>query len=338
KYFAVLLALLAFAALLQLSSQTEYLGVSEDICRLFPDGTKLRQPGYCDRWIVCKNFKSTAGGLCVDGLQYNLLRNACYKSLEKTDTYCDAPCTSKTSGYVGDTLNCANWYYCNKTVLLGSGQCANNMYFDQTQQMCVYPKDAVCNAKFELVQVVPAKTNIKDENNCDKYMTASAGKLTTVNCTTGLYYDVNTAKCIKKSLVQCAKIPLPDEVCGNKKLAKRDKFSADGGTCRGYFYCHDLGSGVPDPSPLWQQCPVEYFFNEERSMCEERAQRKCVEDRCDGRDDGFEVAEVPGCQHYIKCVNGAQSGNTLQCANGMYFDAQAQKCTTVKQTYGACRE
>ncbi|XP_034109214.1 peritrophin-44 [Drosophila albomicans] len=334
----VLLALLAFAALLELSSQTEYVGISEDICRLFPDGTKLRQPGYCDRWIVCKDFKSTTGGTCTAPQVFNLNKGACQASLEKSDTYCDSPCSSKTSGYVGDTFNCANWYYCDKATTLSSGICPYSMHFDQNQQMCVYPKDAMCTAQFELVQVVPAKTNIKDESNCDKYLTASAGKLTTVNCTTDLYYDVYTGACIKKSLVQCAKHPLPTEVCGNKKLAIRNKFVADGATCRGYFYCHDLGSGVPDPSPLWQQCPVAYFFNEERSICEERAQRKCVEDRCDGRDDGFEVAEVPGCQHYIKCVNGAQSGDILECDDGMYFDALAQKCTTVKQTYGACSE
>ncbi|KAH8372302.1 hypothetical protein KR093_010979, partial [Drosophila rubida] len=336
EIFAVPLKLLAFAALLQLSSQTEYLSSSEDICRLFPDGTKLRKPGYCNRWIVCKDFKSIEGGICNEGLYYNLAKNACYKSMESSDTYCSSPCTSKTNGYVGDTFNCANWYYCEKAKTLSSGKCGDGMYFDQLKQMCVYPKDTVCNAKFELTQIVPTGTKIKDENNCSQYLTTKSGKVTANYCGDGLYYEVASATCIKKSLVQCLKVPHPDEVCGNKKLAKRNKFVADGATCRGYFYCRDLGSGVPDPTPIWQQCPLQYFFNEERAACEVRTDRKCVEDRCDGRDSGFEVAETPGCQHYIKCVNGAQSGDTLKCPDGMYFDTETEQCTSEVRNYGCC--
>ncbi|KAH8261310.1 hypothetical protein KR044_006992, partial [Drosophila immigrans] len=334
--FAVSLKLLAFAALLQLSSQTEYLSSSEDICRLFKDGTVLRQPGYCNRWIVCKDFKTTEGGICDNGLYFHLGKGSCYKSLESSDTYCNSPCTSKTNGYIGDTFNCANWYYCEKANTLSSGKCEYGMYFDQNKQMCVYPKDTICNAKFELVNIVPTGTKIKDENNCHQYLTTKTGKITSNDCGEGLYYDVATATCIKKSLVQCLKVPHPEEVCGNKKLAIRNKFVADGATCRGYFYCRDLGSGVPDTAPVWHQCPVQYFFNEDRAACELRFDRKCEEDRCDGRTDGFELAEVLGCQHYIKCVNNAQSGDYLKCDDGMYFDTLTEECTTEVKNYGAC--
>lgn len=332
---AAMLMLIAFVGLLQLTSQTEYMSSGEDICRLFPDNTKLRKPGYCNRWIVCKDHKSTDGGTC-DGQYFQLAKASCQKSLESSDTYCKQPCTSKTNGYVGDTFNCANWYFCNKTILLSNGICGNGMHFDQNKQMCVYQKDTICNAKYELCQIVPTGVKIRDEHNCDKYITCKAGKATTTSCDAGLYYDVVSGNCIKKTLVPCHKIPHPDEVCGTTKLAKRNKFVSDGATCRGYFYCRDLGSGKPDPTPVYHQCPVEYFFNEEREACEVRADRKCAEDRCDGRDSGYEVAEVYGCQHYIKCVNGIEDGDILKCEDGMYFDAQAQKCTTEKKTYGSC--
>jgi len=183
---------------------------------------------------------------------------------------------------------------------------------------------------------VPTGVKIRDEHNCDKYITCKSGKATTTTCPEGLYYDVTSGNCIKKSLVPCHKYPHPFEVCGTKKLAKRNVFVADGATCRGYFYCRDLGSGVPDPTPAWHQCPLDYFFNEERAGCEPRVDRKCAEDRCDGRNNGYEVAEIPGCQHYIKCVNGIESGEILKCDDGMYFDAVTETCTTSLKNYGVC--
>ncbi|KAH8411143.1 hypothetical protein KR222_006794, partial [Zaprionus bogoriensis] len=329
-------SVLAFVCLLQFTSQTEHLNNGEDICRLFPDDTVLRKPGYCDRTIVCKNSVSTEGTLCTNDQVYSLTKNQCQKSLDSFDTYCKHPCTSKTSGYVGDTFNCENWYYCDKSDMLLSGVCGNNMYFDQSQQMCTYPSNATCNAVYELCQVVPSGVKVKDEHNCNMYITCASGKATSNLCEAGNYYDSKTGSCVKKSLVSCSKHPHPDEVCGTKKLAIRNKFVSDGATCRGYFYCRDFGSGQPDESPTWHQCSENYFFNEELQVCQERSACRCSEDRCDGRVNGYELVETDGCQHYIECENNAEKGDVLKCDDNMYFDVQAQKCTTTKVTYGAC--
>ncbi|XP_030565723.1 peritrophin-44 [Drosophila novamexicana] len=333
---SVLLLLLALAVQLQHSSQTEYISSGKDICRLFPDGTKIRKPGYCDRTVVCQNHVSIDDEICSGSTSYfNLAKGTCYKSLETSDNYCKSPCTSKTTGYVGDTFNCANWYYCEKTKLVTSGVCGFDMWFDQERQVCDYPKFVTCNAKYDLCNVVPAGITIKDELYCNKYLTCKAGTNTTIVCDDGLYYDVTTATCIKKALVDCEKHPYPENVCGTKKLAIRDKFVADGATCRGYFHCRDLGSGVPDPEPQWHQCPVETFFNEDIQLCQPRADRKCSEDRCDGRDSGFELAQIEGCQNYFECENGVEK-TPFKCDNNMYFDVATQTCTAEKKEYGSC--
>ncbi|EDW19063.2 uncharacterized protein Dmoj_GI13577 [Drosophila mojavensis] len=333
-----LLPLLLLLALARFSWQTEYLNDGQDICRLFADGTKLRKPGYCDRTVICQNSVSTPGETCTgDKPFFSLAKGSCQKTLESTDTYCKSPCTSKTTGYVGDDFNCANWYYCEKTKEIGKGVCDYGMWFDQTTKMCAYPKDVACNVTFELCQVMPVGAETRDPLHCNMYFTCKAGKNTTIACQPGFYYDVARKGCLEKSWVACEKHPYPDEVCGTKKLAKRNKFVADGATCRGYYYCRDLGSGVPDPEPVWHQCPVETFFNEKLQACQDRASRRCEEDRCDGRESGNELAEDLGCQHYLECKNGAMVAKK-KCDNDMYFDVATKQCTTEKRSYGICSD
>lgn len=288
---------------------------------------------------MCENHKSIDNTYCADGQLFNLSDKKCATSLEKSDTYCKSPCSSKTSGYVGDTFNCANWYKCDKATTVNQGVCPTNQYFDQTLKACVYKSSTTCNATYELCQVVPKGIKIKDELNCNKYITCASGVAKSNVCDTGLYYDVVSGDCIKKSLVSCEKHPHPEDACGTKKLAIRDKFVRDQATCRGYFYCRDLGSGIPDTSPVWKQCPEGLFFNEELQGCQDRSSVSCAEDRCDGRASGYELVEKEGCQHYIECENNAEKkdAEVLKCDDNMYFNVVAQKCTAEKTNYAVCR-
>ncbi|ALC44381.1 CG5883 [Drosophila busckii] len=331
----LLVLLLTVLSLLQPSQQTERFTGGKDICRLLADGTEVRKPGYCNQSIKCQNHVSTPGQTCADGKYFGLSKKTC-GTKDKTDTYCNVPCTTKSKGYIGDSFNCANWYYCDKATALSSGICGNGMYFDKAKQMCVYPQDTTCAATYELCQVVPADIKIKDEHNCHQYITCKSSKPTVNDCGTGMYYDVDLAKCEKKALVKCESHPIPDGACGTKKLAKRNAFSSDGATCRGYYYCRDLGSGVPDPDPLWQQCPLEYFFEPTAEVCLDRSLVKCAEDRCDGRMDGFELVQNSDCRKYIECKNGVEFGDILECPENMWFDYGAQACTREKTTYRAC--
>ncbi|XP_070070922.1 peritrophin-48 [Drosophila takahashii] len=330
----VLQALL-LVLMVHLSTQTRFLNATDDLCRLFADGTKLRKPGTCNEYIKCDNFKSVDSTSCSGTTPYfSLTKNDCYKTLDTT--YCSAPtCKKVATGYIGDTLNCANWYYCDADVLKGQGTCGSGMYFDQVTQRCVYPKDAVCTASYEMCDIVPVGVNFRDEANCNKYYTCSKTfKLVQSTCGTDEYYNVATGKCGPKKDIVCENHPLPEDACGTKKLAVRGKFVSDGATCRGYYYCRDLGSGIPDPDPIYQQCDKNYFFNQTRQGCMPRESQKCAYDRCDGIEDGYEVAEDVGCHNYIKCVDGRET-TPLSCEKG-YYNAATQSCSDSQITYGAC--
>ncbi|KAH8322833.1 hypothetical protein KR059_008723, partial [Drosophila kikkawai] len=330
---------LVVVSMVKLSTQalTHYLNTTEDICRDFADGVKLRKPGSCTEWIECKDFATVEGGACTTAAKpyFNLGQKACYKSVDTT--YCSTPCTASTSGYVGNTLNCANWYYCDGKTQMGQGKCTTGQYFDQTKKECVWAKDTVCEAKFDMCDIVPPGVPFRDPANCNMYYTCAKTtfKLTENVCATGLYYSAEQGKCIDKKLVVCDNHPLPEDVCGTKKLAVRNKFVADGATCRGYYYCRDLGSGIPDPDPIYQQCDTDNFFNQERQACMPRESQKCAHDRCDGRQDGYEVAEDAGCKHYYRCENGRET-DPMVCPDNQYFDVKAQACTDTEKSYDAC--
>ncbi|KAH8270319.1 hypothetical protein KR018_007863, partial [Drosophila ironensis] len=328
------LSVVVLSAMVQLGRPTEYLTASEDICRLFPDGTKLRKPGSCTEWIVCQGHQRTTGGVCKDTKPYfSLSTKDCAKSVE--DSYCKGPCVASSQGYVGDTVNCANWYYCEGKKQLGQGSCTNGQYFDKATQQCVYPEATVCDAKFEMCDIVPINNVFTDEDNCNKYLTCNKTFGLTVNkCEAGKYFSVASGTCIDQKLVVCSDHPVPEDVCGTKKLAVRNKFVSDRATCRGYYYCRDLGSGIPDPDPIYHQCNEDNFFNQERQACMQRETQKCSLDRCDGRDSGYEIAENEGCHNYIECVDGREE--TVFSCEDQYFDVELQKCTDSVKTYGAC--
>ncbi|XP_016966667.1 peritrophin-48 [Drosophila biarmipes] len=316
------------------STQTRFLNATDDICRLFKDGTKLRKPGSCSEWFECNNSEASESQSCTGTGQYfSLAKNDCYKSID--DSYCSAPsCKGVATGYIGDTRNCANWYYCDSNAVLGSGTCQNGMHFDQVNKRCVYPENTVCAATYELCDIVPSGVLFRDEANCHKYHSCVKNVLKNYTCETGTYFNVATGKCGAKKDIVCDDHPLPEDACGTKKLAMRNKFVSDQATCRGYYYCRDLGSGVPDPDPIHMQCDENTFFNQDRQGCMPRESQKCIYDRCDGRQDGYEVAEDEGCHKYIQCVDGRES-TPMSCGEE-YFNAATQSCAKTKITYGAC--
>ncbi|XP_054734752.1 peritrophin-44-like, partial [Anastrepha obliqua] len=317
----------------------EVLSADNDICRLFKDGVKLRKPGYCNIGIICQNFKSVDNVACEDSTYPYYDRNTMGCAKSTSDDYCSAPCVTKSNGYIQDPKNCKGWYNCNGKTAISSGYCSDDLLFNSTTIMCDYPENSSCSATFTLCDVVPDSTPFLSEDNCDEYYECVNSKSKSVMqakaCDSGKYFDVNTGTCVAKSHVNCSKHPYPNEVCGNTKLAIRNRFVSDDATCRGYFYCKDLGVGTPDPSPSWGQCPTTTFFDSTQEGCVSRTSVRCGEDRCDGRDDGYELSSTPGCQYYLSC----ESSRTVEekyCGDNMWFDAATEKCTSTKKSYTAC--
>lgn len=311
----------------------EVLSSEKDICRLFKDDVMLRKPGHCDIGIKCKDFKSITEIECNKEQFYNRNSKKCEKN--SSDKYCSTACSLRSQGYIADKKNCQGWYKCKGTTTISVGICAKNLVFNVNNGMCDYPENYSCKREFNFCDVVPNLTPFLHETNCGAYYECVKGELVVKDCDPGKYFDVKTATCISKDKVYCAQYPYPKEVCGTKKLAIRNHFVSDNASCRGYFYCKDYGVGNPDLSPNWGQCSETRFFEPKEEACFPRTHVRCTEDRCDGRNDGYELSSKSGCQHYLIC-KGNRTLDECYCGADKWFSAEKNECTTTVTSYPAC--
>lgn len=323
-----------------------YLNSEEDICRYFPDNTTIRKPGSCTETLICNNGKSQPYSKCPDGQMISLKDMKCTTKSKDIDDYCKnkPKCNKKGPKWMGDLKNCHDWHECNGTTIAKSGTCSPNGIFSEEKQACI-AGDFNCNKTYMLCNVAPENKPFWDEFNCHEYFYCSASEMKFKRCDDPKhYYDIRSGKCIAKAKVDCYKHPIPDEVCGNKKLAIRDRFVKDQATCRGYFYCKfkevnktdDLNWNYdPDLDPKWGQCPMGLFFDEEFQACRNQNEVKCEEDRCDSRKSGKILDQQQGCQSYLVCQDG-HTEDVVKCDNGKYFDPLSEQCVDRKISYPIC--
>lgn len=315
----------------------------ENVCSLFPNGAKLRKPGSCTEWIICQDGKSTPATDSCTGGKLTTLSGTCGSP---KDDYCTDECKAKSPTWISGNRNCHDWIKCDGSKVLLSGTCPSGQVFDAAQQKCYYPKDDyVCDKEYKICDIAAygEKNKFWDKDNCHKYFYCN--KISSKNenaeqkdgtCPIGQYYDKRAGECLAKAQVDCYKHPVPDGVCGTVKLAIRGRFVSDQATCNGYFYCADLGSGNPDPDPHWGECPKSYFFDAKLEACRPRTEVACDEDRCIGRPSGYELAPIPGCQHYLNCENGYTLGAPIKCDDGKYFDVSSEQCVEQERSYTIC--
>ncbi|XP_075164197.1 uncharacterized protein LOC142236787 [Haematobia irritans] len=312
------------------------LSSNEDVCSLFPNNAVLRKPGTCNESIKCIDGVSTPGPTTCSGTQGIKLDTS--KCGSVSDDYCSTPCSKNSPPWVAGVRNCVDWVQCDGKTQVSVGVCPSGQVFDEAGQRC-YTKPAgfVCDKEYEICNISPKEQKFWDEFNCHKYFYCDKSqKQQTGECPTGLYYDKRSGECIAKAQVDCYKHPYPENVCGTAKLAIRDHFVRDQATCGGYFYCKDLGSGIPDTTPSWGQCPSNYFFDETLEVCRDRTTVHCDEDRCDGRSSGYELSPIPGCQHYLKCKDGHTEWPVMECEGDTYFDVTTETCVEQKLSYPIC--
>ncbi|XP_061398602.1 peritrophin-44-like, partial [Musca vetustissima] len=209
------------------------------------------------------------------------------------------------------------------------GPCPTGMHFDEKLQMCVYTKTSSCVDVSSICELVPDKTKFRNEKDCAKYYECSKNLPSAKSCTKQ-FYDVQAEKCVDKSLVVCNAHPIPDKICNKVKNA----YKADEATCRGYFYCRDLGI-VEDLEPIWGQCPEGTFFSEAKQACVNPIDVKCDYNRCDGRGNLMVTSGKNNCHNYVICKDGAPVEDK-ECIRDYFFDEKYQACVPDIIYYECC--
>ncbi|XP_059216338.1 peritrophin-44 [Stomoxys calcitrans] len=299
-----------------------------DLCRLFKDNMKISVPGSCNKYIQCQsdgmgevlscpNTFDVKGQTCVDTVSSN--------------TLCNNRCEGKSGVWVADPTTCHGFFYCANSVPYWS-HCADGLHFDENSQMCIHETSSSCVDVANICHLVPDKTKFRDETNCASYYECSSNKHSRKSCSK-TYFDVQTQACVDKAKVACTAHPIPSGLC----LVKKKPFvgyKSDQATCRGFFYCKDLGA-VEDLEPIWSQCPVGKFFSEDAQGCVNPVNAKCAYNRCEGRGDLMVSSANNNCHNYLICENGFVAEERT-CAKDYFFDEMYQACVPDIIYYECC--
>lgn len=301
-----------------------------ELCRLFKDATLISVPGSCDKYIECHTNGEGRVHNCASKT-FDVKSQTCVDTLSSS-SLCNNRCEGKDSQWVSDPTNCHGYFYCRQGDPLW-GYCDDGMHFDEALQMCVHSTSSTCIDVSSLCELVPDKTKFRDETDCSYYYECSSQKQSRKACTKDTYFDVQTQSCVSKKDVSCTAHPIPKDICIVSKKPYVG-FKSDSATCRGYFYCANLGV-VEDLEPVWGQCPEGKFFSEADQACLNPVDVKCTYNRCDGRGDLMVSSSNNNCHNYIICKDGLEVEERT-CARDYFFDEYYQACVPDIIYYECC--
>uniref|UniRef100_A0A6P4EGA4 Peritrophin-44 n=1 Tax=Drosophila rhopaloa TaxID=1041015 RepID=A0A6P4EGA4_DRORH len=327
-------ALVPLALLLLLQSGDLVNAGTEDICRLFSNGTVIRDPDSCSQSITCIDHVSHYATCSGSTPFFDKDSAKCVKSLSSSTSSCSISCQGVATHFLADPKSCSGYYYCSDQETALHGTCPQDTHFNSTTQTCTRLNESACTtSSFEYCSIVKDKVSFDNLQGCNKYHECEKGVLKDKTCTSK-YYQASTGTCVDKALVACDAHPLPTDVCGKANKPKEDTFVGDAATCRGYFYCAKQKDGTPDPNPSWNQCPQDRFFDETNQKCNYPNLVKCSNDRCDGRTPPFVLSSKAGCRDYLVCSDGV-TVTTKSCGN-YFFDEDLGSCVQDVKTYSVC--
>ncbi|KAH8411164.1 hypothetical protein KR222_009261, partial [Zaprionus bogoriensis] len=327
--FQLKFALLLLACCLGRESQaiTDF----DELCRLFKNGTLIRKPATCAEYIECANDRGLFH-TCADSMVFDASKQKCVEATASNSVHCSNPCEGLDGLWVADPTDCQNYFYCDAGEPI-SGHCMGSQHFNESSQSCQYGVDSICVDVANICAILPDKTKFRQEDDCNEYYECKSGQHSLKSCVTTEYFDVESASCLPKAQVKCEAHSKKD-VCLNKLKKPRTGLHADDFTCRGYFYCADLGS-VPDLNPIWIQCPAGTFFDDELKKCVEPKSVYCTHNRCDGRGTMLVTSSSNNCHDYIKCVDGVEV-EKYTCHWDYFFDESVQGCVPNLIYDGCC--
>lgn len=306
------------------------------LCPLIENGTRIKDPRYCDVYIICMNDTSVSGS-CGDQF-YDRNTGTCVDPATITCLSSD-PCAKKGNGqgFVADPYSCNGYYYCSNGV--GTrGTCSDGMNYNPDTNNCVrnYPCEITMLPE-DYCNIVPEGVFIKVPGSCSAYETCWHSQLLNGTCPSGFDFDAFRGGCDYPQNVQCDDYKEPDPAPEDVKCTVDGVFISDGLTCDGYYYCEENGDGQFDM--IHGTCPVDRFFDPtDGGQCLPRTSIVCEYNRCVTLGQDFiQLANIDGdgCTGFSICQYGKEIARG-QCPSGLYFDEMSQLCVSQMVTYAAC--
>ncbi|XP_058064606.1 LOW QUALITY PROTEIN: uncharacterized protein LOC131214247 [Anopheles bellator] len=328
------------------------------ICIDAPDGQLEANPQYCNQYYICIH---EAGWrlVCPLGLWFDVERQTCSEpgtvecglAPERPSTTPSpyARCSGiPNNAYVRDDSYCYRYYKC----VNGSPFpmiCPNEQWFDDRLQQCRPQEDVICVISEPPTRPPPTagicngvanRIQVRHPTTCNQFYVCDNQIGFPLVCPFAMWFDEERQTCLPVAETACDLGPpttttLAPHPWGQCDTAPNYSFVRNEYYCYRYFQCVD-----GRPYPLI--CAGELWFDEERQVCDEQANVRCVVNPapptvpatpgiCDGVPNGEMTLNPRACNQYYICVD--QIGYSLLCPEGLWFDAQYQRCGRPGQVY-----
>ncbi|KAH8411163.1 hypothetical protein KR222_009262 [Zaprionus bogoriensis] len=313
----------------------------EEMCAQFPNKGYIGDPTDCTKWGYCRSQQLVAWGSCGDGLVYDAATSTCdYATKVACSTSVSKTCAAlKTTGYMADPTNCANYAYCFGNGTSATRSCPTGQNYAANNNSCVWgpscPQDTIC-------RFMPTNIFVGDPTTCGQYVSCINGYGVPSACnpieSTAYYFNVVTGSCQKTNPCDTngndnngnsgtVTAPTPkDDLCGS---VTEPTYFSDGESCSGYFYCKDT-----EDTGTWGLCPLGTAFDADLQKCVSPASIACEADRCANTNLTFAAIYNTECKGYTICSTGAKA----DCPEKYpYYDEVYNKCVEKSPDYVICQ-
>ncbi|XP_050091536.1 uncharacterized protein LOC126575067 [Anopheles aquasalis] len=328
------------------------------ICNDAPNGRLEANPLYCNQYYICVNEIGWRL-VCPQGLWFDVERQQCSEAgsvecglaPERPPTTPNpyARCSGiPNNAYVRDESFCYRYFKC----VNGSPfpmVCPAEQWFDEARQQCrpqelvecvidelptrPPPTAGICNGVSNSIQV-------PNPFSCNQFYICVDQIGFPQVCPPGMWFHEDGQTCLPVAETSCALGPPTTTTLAPHPWGQCD-FMPNYSFVRNEFYCYRYFQCI-DGRPYPLICPAEQWFSEERQGCDDQANVRCIVNPappvvpatpgiCNDVPDGEMVLNPRACNQYYICVG--QIGFTLTCPEGLWFDAQDQRCERPANVY-----
>lgn len=110
------------------------------LCYNLLDGDKVKIPGGCSKYGVCKGNLVIEEGECAADEAFDTNEFTCKSN---NVVKCDKRCDNATQQFFGDPTDCKNYLHCDHGQVKVY-QCPDELFFDSERMLCTYLGDVTC--------------------------------------------------------------------------------------------------------------------------------------------------------------------------------------------------
>lgn len=275
------------------------------------DGEVRVDPNNCAGYFNCENGRLITK-TCPSGTYFESTYKTCTVDLKGV---CVEPPAKCTEGQLKiDPNNCAGYLKCIDGEFVEE-KCPGGTYYDFQLETCLVDTEGVC---VTIRKLCIEGLREKDPKDCAAYTQCIRGRVESVMCDSGRYFNVTQRECLADLYEVCLK-------------SRKEHFRI--------VEHHQYDESTTPNSYQQTESTDADFQSTDSALQEVTSQNSCIFDlngACVGQSiictEGKKQRDINNCAGYLKCIDGEFVEE--ECPERTYYDSNLETCLV--DNYGAC--